>query len=980
MADTQTASAQPSGSLPPDMLNPPDSTLISGLQPPTAPQASLPQSMFDPVVANLGPAQQPAAAPPPAPQPTPAPPQAPAAAPAPQPAAAPAVPQVQGHGQPLPSSQVPPGANTSASAPNQWRAVGDSIAHGYQKFGGAGGTGVDLDPNNRSVDAAGGRPPQVVLDYLKSLPDGAMNGQNIIFSTGVSNDPNQINLVPEQLAQLKRLGAANVKVVGVGDQVGQEGGHQYNLAPYNATLQKDATDAGYTFGGALPAVVHPAPDYYRHGLTAPQPQGTGKTIDDVTAYIQKSEGGGSFILYGHEGQPYDPNNMKTKPGYYGFPDWAGATTSRGPTHAAGGAQWEPDTWKNAVDGFVGAGLANKLGHTPDFRNEADQKAVFNYWADRRYRELTGRDIVADMNAGHVDWAALGPEWESLKYGGGGGGGMTASNLPGYQEWQRAIAEQQRIGEEGLADMQKRLAKMEAGSPEQRALSDQMLQKMMHVIDLKEQQIAHPPTMKPHDMISNFGSIATLIGIFGGRFANRPMVASLNAAGAAMEAINNNDRQAYEDQFKIWKTTSDMTDQLLGQEASVYKSIMEDKRASQEEQFQQMEAAMKIYQNQQGLAAAAAANYPEMWKIAQQVQDTHQKLQLTNAQIRQADAKASESQTKQQTEATTQAIIDQAVEADVRAFTAAHKDATPDELAQARADSLAKRLTQMKPKSASAGSLEASKMLQVVDGKTGKVIDTFMGRERRDQPGWLRSDDGSPVKIEPGQEIRQITPTTAGGGRAGAQVLRQLVGGSEVRSDLQNVVTLPVGTTIGPLGTVHTGPSITGAVTGDLTRVLTSQEAQLMQASMAGLTRELSILMSPVYGGNYAAQQLDPLVPKTGDTLQTVIFKLARIAQSADNALEAAGKSPLLSNDEQQYATELRGDIKQAISWTSAEAQAFALRGKKFETFGDFVTRSGINMPDWAARSATSPDGKKIFADPQGNWFDDQHKPYQPAQQ
>lgn len=604
MADTQIATSGPEGSLPASMINPDTTvlpqpqtgTLVSGLTPP---KPSLPQSAFDPVVANLGPK----------PAPTPAPTAQPTTAPAVAPPTTP---------QPAPTQQP--------AAPNQWRAVGDSIARGYQKFGGAGGTGVDLDPNNRTVDAAGGRPPSVVLDYLKSLPDGAWSGQNIRFSTGVSNNPGEINLVPEQLAQLKRLGAANVQVVGVGDRAGDEGGHHYDLSSYNAQLAQDAKGAGMTFGGALPAVVHPAPDYYRQGGAQPQQPptpGTGKTISDATDYIQRKEGGGPFVLYGHEGQSYDPNSMPTKPGYYGFPDWAGGYGPDGrQTHAAGGAQWEPDTWKNAVEGFTQAGLTNQLGHTPDFRNPDDQKAVFNYWAARRYREQTGgRDIVADLNAGHVDWGSLGSEWSSLKYAGTGGvAGMTAGNLPTYQEYAALSQQQRELLQQEMGTLQKSIAGMEAGDPKQRALADQLMQKQLQLMDKYEDMIAHPPTQKPQDMMSNFGSIATLIGILGGRFAHRPMVASLNAAGAAMQAINDNNYEAYQNSFNQWKTQAGMTSTLLGMESNAYKNIMEDKRLDMDEKFKLLDAQMQVFQNAQGMLASQRGDLDKQWEIAEKTQE------------------------------------------------------------------------------------------------------------------------------------------------------------------------------------------------------------------------------------------------------------------------------------------------------------------------------------------------------------------------
>ena len=77
MADTQIATSGPEGSLPPTLINPDTTggllpqqqpTLVSGLSPP---KPSLPQSAFDPVVANLGP--KPAPAPAPTAQPTTAP-------------------------------------------------------------------------------------------------------------------------------------------------------------------------------------------------------------------------------------------------------------------------------------------------------------------------------------------------------------------------------------------------------------------------------------------------------------------------------------------------------------------------------------------------------------------------------------------------------------------------------------------------------------------------------------------------------------------------------------------------------------------------------------------------------------------------------------------------------------------------------------------------------------------------------------------
>lgn len=518
-------------------------------------------------------------------------------------------------------------------------AVGDSLAAGIaqtRKFNQT--YEVKDDPAakaNPAILAASGRTTDQTLAQINANPK-QYAGADVLLSTGMSNDlmggrslDDAMTNVASQLDALRAAGA-NVALAGVGSGV-----PGYQQA--NARLAQIAKAYNIPFTGE-PATtqggrVHPH-DYnafygqFHFGEQQPQSQqqpptpGTGKTIDDATAFIQQKEGGGPFVLYGHEGQSYDPNSMPTKPGYYGFPDWAGGYGPDGrQTHAAGGAQWEPDTWKTAVEGFTQSGLAAQLGHTPDFRNPQDQKAVFNYWAARRYREQTGRDIVADLNAGHVDWGALGSEWSSLKYAGTGGvAGMTAGNLPTYQEYAALSQQQRELLQQEMSTLQKSIAGMEAGDPKQRALADQLMQKQLQLMDKYEDMIAHPPTQKPQDMMSNFGSIATLIGILGGRFAHRPMVASLNAAGAAMQAINDNNYEAYQNAFTQWKTQAGMTSTLLGMESSAYKNIMDDKRLDMEEKFKLLDAQMQVFQNAQGMLASQRGDLDKQWEIAEKTQE------------------------------------------------------------------------------------------------------------------------------------------------------------------------------------------------------------------------------------------------------------------------------------------------------------------------------------------------------------------------
>ncbi|HEY2541295.1 MAG TPA: SGNH/GDSL hydrolase family protein [Stellaceae bacterium] len=553
---------------------------------------------------------------------------------------------------------------------------------------------------NPSIMAASGRTTDQTLAVINANPQKFAGPDGVILSTGISNDlmakrplDDAMTNVASQLDALSKAGA-KVALIGVGSGVP---GYQ----EANARLKQIADAYHIPFTGE-PATtqggrVHPK-DYnavfgqFNFGEQPQQPPGTAKTIDDVTGTIQKAEGGGDFILFGHEGQPYDPKTMPTKEGYYGFPDWAGATTSSGPTHAAGGAQWEPDTWKKAVEGFTQTGAANQLGHTPDFRNPADQKAVFNYWAARRYKELTGRDIVADDNAGHVDWAALGPEWESLKNGlpGGGGGGtagMTVGNLPSYQQYAQLSQQQRDLLQQQIKAQQEAIAGMNAGDPKQRALADQLMQKQLQLMDKYEDMIAHPPTQKPQDMISNFGSIATLIGIFAGRFAHRPMVASLNAAGAAMQAMNDNDYQQYQNAFNQWKTQAGMTSTLLGMESSAYKNIMEDKRLDMDEKFKLLDEQMKMYQNAQGMIASERGDLDKQWEIAEKTEQLKDQHDLHVQQITEAKEKEDQAQ-----------ALNAAVTADDQAWLKDHPEANGVVPPEVHLDNLARRKGEVTEKS------------------------------------------------------------------------------------------------------------------------------------------------------------------------------------------------------------------------------------------------------------------------------------------
>lgn len=68
--------------------------------------------------------------------------------------------------------------------------------------------------------------------------------------------------------------------------------------------------------------------------------------EQIKPYIQKYEGANNYKTGYGLGDKGDITKYPAKPGYFGFPDWPGATAPNGTqTHAGGMYQFQPETWK-----------------------------------------------------------------------------------------------------------------------------------------------------------------------------------------------------------------------------------------------------------------------------------------------------------------------------------------------------------------------------------------------------------------------------------------------------------------------------------------------------------------------------------------------------------------------------------------------------------------------------------------------------------
>lgn len=513
---------------------------------------------------------------------------------------------------------------------------------------------------------------------------------------------------------------------------------------------------------------------------------------------------------------------------------------------------------------------------------------------------------------------------------------------------------------------------------------------------------HAPERTQTDVWSQFGSLAMMAAVFGGFAARVPAVASLNAAGAALEAQAANNDRDYRDQLEVWKTQTNALQHAITMEHNQIQDIVNERNTSFNQKHTKLAEAFQVLGYQRDLANLQAGNYEAIQKdqehrldMAKKVEDLRKAVienqnmqdwggnlgkdneenQLVRAELmRRAQelnpnasdgeiVKAAHQLARDPIEfpaAVQRAHQDKTAgekagaERDIaqraalknRQWDRDHPDASQDERDQAHSDNeLAARREVSQAEAKTGENLEVSKQYEIVDDKGNVVGPPLELRERKDRPGFVHSEDGSPLVLEPGQHVRGISPSQAGGGRAAQQVLRQIVGGREVLSDLQNVSMLPVGQTTSTLYGYDPGKSLWGTLKSDLVRSLTDQDAALMQGSMAGLQRELSILQSPVYVTQGSIDQLDKLVPMKGDTLETALFKIARSRQVADNALEGLSKSPIVSNKEREYARQLRAQLRKYIPYSSSDIVQWTRSGQSTtESFGQFLEHEGIAPP------------------------------------
>lgn len=123
------------------------------------------------------------------------------------------------------------------------------------------------------------------------------------------------------------------------------------------------------------------------------------------------------------------------------------------------------------------------------------------------------------------------------------------------------------------------------------------------------ELAPVPKAQQSDPFQAFGSAAGWIATFGSMLTRAPLTSSLNAASAAMNAAKENNAQAFQQNFDVWKAETDNAIKLHQFEMDSYKEALEKIKAGDDSALADIQVTAASFKNDtlQLLAAKGQAD-------------------------------------------------------------------------------------------------------------------------------------------------------------------------------------------------------------------------------------------------------------------------------------------------------------------------------------------------------------------------------------
>jgi hypothetical protein len=303
---------------------------------------------------------------------------------------------------------------------------------------------------------------------------------------------------------------------------------------------------------------------------------------------------------------------------------------------------DPDAFDPAGGGRGAAGIAQwraarqqrliaQYGPRPTARQQLDFA-----WQELNSTEKPAFDAVRQASTESSAYDAFRSKFERP---GPPAGELRAGATPGFQEFIKRNDATQKQESDALHALMAEADKATPGSQERQQAMQQAMEHSERLARTFEDIASHPPTEKPSDEIQRFGSLATVIALFGGLLSKRPLTAALGAAGSAMEAMNTNNHEQFERSYKQWHDQTSLVSQALSFQNQEINQIIANERLTESERQEKLSNVFRLYGMQHQLDQAALGNWVQVYQMTNALQKAQVDMQKSLAQIGYYNARA-----------------------------------------------------------------------------------------------------------------------------------------------------------------------------------------------------------------------------------------------------------------------------------------------------------------------------------------------------
>lgn len=144
-------------------------------------------------------------------------------------------------------------------------------------------------------------------------------------------------------------------------------------------------------------------------------------------------------------------------------------------------------------------------------------------------------------------------------------------------------------------------------------------------DIKVPELTKVPKPEIHSPLDAFGSAAGWISVFGSMLTRRPLINSLNASAAVINAQREGDEKKFKDSMEIWKAETENASKLHQFEMDTYKSVMDKYGAESDITQKELSVLTSAFKN----TTAQQMNMMRMMSSYTKGQEEHQGVLLKN---------------------------------------------------------------------------------------------------------------------------------------------------------------------------------------------------------------------------------------------------------------------------------------------------------------------------------------------------------------